>query len=84
MADQPTIQLADPIDVGGEVVSSVTLGAIRAKHLRKIAEAKTDFDASFEMVCAVSGLTAQQADELTASDFTAIAEAAADFLPEKG
>ena len=83
MADKPTITLSEPIEVGGQTIAAVTLRSIKAKGLRKISQAKDDFEASFQMVCAVTGLTEEQADELTAADFTEIAEAAADFLPQK-
>lgn len=81
---QPTRTLSEPITVGGETIEAVTFRTIRTKHLRLINEAKNDFEAAFEIVCAATGLTREQADELTAEDFTAIAEVAGDFLPDQG
>lgn len=81
---QPTIPLKDPITVGDATIEAVTLRTIRAKHLRFIYDAKSDFETTFETVRAVTGLTREEADELSANDFTAISEAAVDFLPGQG
>ncbi len=83
MADKPTFTLSEPIEIGDEVITKVTLRSIRTKSMRKISAAQDDFETSFQMVCAVTGLTDEQVDELTIEDFTKIAEAAADFLPQE-
>lgn len=83
MADKPTITLTEPIELGDKVINAVTLRAIKTKSMRKISAAENDFEASFQMVCAVTGLTDEEVDELAVEDFTKIAEAAADFLPQE-
>ncbi|MGN7870553.1 phage tail assembly protein [Paracoccus sp. 22332] len=83
MADKPTITLSEPIELGEKVITTVTLRTIKTKSMRKISAAKDDFETSFQMVCAVTGLADEEVDELTVGDFTKIAEAAADFLPQE-
>ena len=78
-----TVPLQYPIEVDGEApITSVTLGRLKAKHMRAITAAKDDVSRTLEMIAASSGLPLSAVEEMDAEDMTTVAEAIAGFLPK--
>lgn len=77
--------LIEPIDgPGGERITRVLIRRPKGRDLREmeaIVEAKGPGAATFAMVAALTGLTADQVDDLDAEDFVALGEKVANFMP---
>jgi len=79
------VKLAEPIVVGGQKITEVTLRRPKVKDLRALDHldvSANDLARGIEMAAILTGLTPQTIDELDAADFAAISDVIAGFLPK--
>ena len=79
------IKLGEPIVVGGQKITEVTLRRPKVKDLRALDHLDVnanDLTRGIEMAAILTGLTPETIDELDAGDFAAISDVIAGFLPK--
>jgi hypothetical protein len=77
---------------GGEPVTELTIGRLKAKHLRALPESMTNAEEGDEvkltpvemipMIAAITNITDEQAGELDLEDLTTVAETVTDFFEQ--
>ncbi|MGR3461301.1 MAG: phage tail assembly protein [Roseovarius sp.] len=79
-----THKLKYPFEFGGETVETVSLRRPKTRDLRAIEEAenKGEIEQGMLMICALTGLSPEAADELDAEDYLALVERVGDFFPQ--
>lgn len=82
--EQPvTIKLQMPIHHGSEIIESITLAPIKAKHLRGLA-LDLNMDACLTLLGRISGYPPSVIDELSFIDVQKLFEGLTDFLGPGG
>ena len=83
--NKTNVKLAEPIMVGDQKLTEVTLRRPKVKDLRALDHLDVnanDLTRGIEMVAILTGLTPETIDELDAADFAAISDVIAGFLPK--
>jgi hypothetical protein len=79
-----TIQLREPIEHGGTVISEVTVRSPKVRDIRAIdVEAGKDaseFDKGVVMAAILTGIPVEAIEDMGASDFAAVSEAVGGFM----
>jgi len=80
-----SVKLSEPIVVGGQKITEVTVRRPKVKDLRALDHLDVkanDLTRGIEMAAILTGLTPETIDELDAADFAAISDVIAGFLPK--
>lgn len=81
-----TVKLRQPINVGGDQVSEVTIRRPKVKDLRALdlarAPGASEMDQAIAMAATLGDLPLEAMDEMDAGDFAAISEIVAGFFPK--
>ena len=83
--NKTNVKLAEPIMVGDQKLTEVTLRRPKVKDLRALDHLDVnanDLTRGVEMAAILTGLTPETIDELDAADFAAISDVIAGFLPK--
>jgi hypothetical protein len=84
MARTVTINLREPIEHGGSVITEVTVRSPKVRDLRAIdveaGKDATEFDKGIVMAALLTGIPVEAVEEMGASDFAAVSEAVVGFM----
>lgn len=82
--DTAVVPLADPLLVGGQTYTSLTLHRCRTKHLLAMDLVKGETRKSAALFASMAGVPLPVIEELTVDDFARVGEAAVPLLGNSG
>lgn len=82
MSSEKVYKLKHPVKLGDEIVSTVTLGRVKGKHLRAFPASNPTMDDMLELAAKVMGESALLIDEMDAEDITAVCDLLGESFPD--